>query len=294
MDAKNSSKNHTKPSSSKKRRRSGAETLQSYTDRLLYQCRKDLRKNAKISKNFECQKIIRKIKQQKNTKNDDKLKNWRELPLEPVIDECFRRLGVSDLLAMETRKEKSVRKENTVTREEPDKQAIERILQHKRMREALESWSLKVTEYRRWCSRNNSHNSDGDSDDDDVKEKRKRKPNSKKEKQPVADPIDSSHSLFMTLNTNDEDEEDGTRPKKNRAGQKARRAKAQALEARREGRSVDKSSNWREALEKNHYPPEDAERQPTEEEKQLHPSWEASKTKQSSIVEFQGKKITFD
>ena len=34
---------------------------QSYYDRLVHQCQKDLHKQAKIAKTFECQKLIRKI-----------------------------------------------------------------------------------------------------------------------------------------------------------------------------------------------------------------------------------------
>ena len=167
-----------------------AEEQLSYCCRLLHQCRKDLHKNAKVCKNFECQKLIRKIKGSSSTtatknetegdnssNNNQKLRAWRELSLDHVLKECFRRLGVLDLLELETQhtskdskgnkrnksnNKRAPKKDSALSEEEeksagevekttaaadddgPDassihqRQAIERVLQHKRMREAIE------------------------------------------------------------------------------------------------------------------------------------------------------------
>lgn len=107
---------------------------------------------------------------------------------------------------------------------------------------------------------------------------------------------------------------DELKKKKNRPGQRARKAKAQALEAKKAGRKnrpVDESLNWRSkksaesgAQDSKHNrksspsfkhqkatPVEDSSSGLQEE---LHPSWAARKTQSSAIAKFQGTKITFD
>uniref|UniRef100_A0A6V2HBK2 Bud22 domain-containing protein n=1 Tax=Ditylum brightwellii TaxID=49249 RepID=A0A6V2HBK2_9STRA len=111
--------------------------------------------------------------------------------------------------------------------------------------------------------------------------------------------------------------------KKNRPGQRARKAKAMAIQAKKEGRTWDSSVNWRE---KKKTKPEDenengGNKQQTttasglkadtkieakdiagmgkswKEEGKAHPSWAARQTQKAKsgvgIVEFTGKKITF-
>lgn len=136
---------------------------------------------------------------------------------------------------------------------------------------------------------------------------------------------DFSQSLFLTLGggcDDDEDDDDDvdddtrhitTTTKNNRPGQRARQAKAMALRARREGRSVERSLNWRTAVAKktpsettarsrHRHHDDDGPSSSTawtprrdEVEEELHPSWAAArKSQNASISTFQGQKITFD
>ena len=105
--------------------------------------------------------------------------------------------------------------------------------------------------------------------------------------------------------------------KKNRQGQRARRIKAMAIEARKAGRVWDPSINWREKKPKAKENEKDEKNESAsgldkskeikaaevanmgkswKEEGKAHPSWaarEAQKAK-SGIAAFAGKKITFD
>ena len=290
----------------------------SYCRRLLHQCRKDLRKTAKICKNFECQKATRRKDNKQKVKDEKNLKEWRNLSLDDVLQECFRRLGVLDLLELERdcQEGENLTKKNTkktidgTNESVNNSQLIERVLQHKRMRDAMEKWSEQVTVYRKWCNRNKEMGSDGADDEDNShrrskhqRRKRKRAPD-RRAKDKVStveqeeDAIATSRSLFSTLG---EEDTNGatTRAKKNRAGQKARRAKAQAIEARKAGRAVDQSANWRTKDSSKHRPRLNLSREdkhlkePPQQQDELHPSWEAHKKQKPTIAAFQGRKITF-
>jgi hypothetical protein len=97
--------------------------------------------------------------------------------------------------------------------------------------------------------------------------------------------------------------------KKNRQGQRARKAKAMAIEAKKEGRVWDSSLNWREKKEnpnpkrhKSHHSEAEAPPKPSmaEEAISAHPSWAAKHSQQAKeksglgIVQFTGTKIKFD
>jgi len=120
--------------------------------------------------------------------------------------------------------------------------------------------------------------------------------------------------------------------KKNRPGQRARRAKAMAIEARNAGKTWDSSINWREKKDrhgskydtqqtrsdmergdrKGDYQSKGNKGRPVggtkakeaqhiatmgktwKEEGNAHPSWAAASKKSQGISKFQGKKITFD
>lgn len=110
------------------------------------------------------------------------------------------------------------------------------------------------------------------------------------------------------------------RPKKNRRGQRARKAKAMAIEARKAGKVWDSSINWREKKQKVKDPAEEPNINQSasglradvnvgsaqiatmgkkwKEKGQAHPSWAAKQSQKAKnglgIVEFAGKKITFD
>ena len=114
--------------------------------------------------------------------------------------------------------------------------------------------------------------------------------------------------------------------KKNRPGQRARRAKAMAIEARKTGKTWDSSINWREKKkdgnemdegrhtrkfekeqnksykkkrEESGAKPNESQNIATmgkgwKEEGNAHPSWAAAAQKTQGIAKFQGTKITFD
>jgi len=393
----------------------------SYYERLLHACGRDLHKQSKVCKSFECQRLIRrirKVEQQQHQKNydnrqppssvarsrlDERLAAVKRLPLDRVLRECYRRLGIPLLDPKRSLKIGSgsdgeevdngvVDDDNngnnvqevgvatitstaspkgatgddcedimtsartTQTKEEKDQQQdadgagaqergsgrcrdgvdddddgmmVERILQHKRMREALEKWNDEVTKYRRWCLRRRDREEERGSDiDDNRKNKKKRK---RRERDHLAsDVISSAHSLFVQLGGDgkdiDEDGEDrmsqddndggdcrhngrvgsrGTksRVKKNRPGPKSRKAKAAAIQARAGRRTPDRSLNHKadaatsridhEKAGTSHGDKDRQSRQQPRNGKELHPSWEARKTQRSGIVEFQGTKITF-
>jgi hypothetical protein len=396
------SKKRQRPTSKKE------EETQKYYDTLLHMCQKDLNKQAKTTKNFECQKLIRKLKEDVTTtskaaastengrvtttnaatatasKNEIKLQQLRDLPLEPVIRECLRRLGIltlnpkpnptaaasdtattstkpntkldltiendeaeaetsqTDQVNDESQNEKKDQKENepstTTGITEFNKDWIEKILQHKRMREILEKWIEKVTEYRRWCVQQEEEGTK-------KKGKKSRKGHVREEKQeePTLQAEQLSNSLFVRLgdHPSDDDESDdedgdgdvaemGDQKKKNRPGQRARKAKFDAKQLRKEGPVPDSFARWmpskRTSRNSNANNPDNnpshagekrsatpgantnASAHPTGAapqrpkpkaagavaEKDLHPSWKASKTQQAGIVAFQGKKTTFD
>lgn len=393
----------------------------SYYNRLHHQCQKDLHKQIKIAKSFECQKLIRKIKESKvdagsddDNRNDvnskDHIKKMeiklikvKELPLEPVVQECFRRLGIEQLnpsfalrgtMEREENESEAANQDDTIhpsknadqesnsssseeeqaaqplnnrETEEPTAGAVvvkaqpdtvanwmkDRILQHKRLQSALEKWNDEITEFRRWCLRQDDRKVDflsgNGSKKDATPAQSKKAAKSKKASVSFASSAKSSYddlsnSLFVKLGGDDEPDRNeksettrssgnhnrgsyndplggsdnhygpaGELPKKNRSGQRARRAKAMAIEAKNEGRSIEKSINWRQPKQQPqeqeqhfdrkqgrdmHYNQSqngaNGEKQ-KDDEQQLHPSWQAArKSQQQGIVQFQGKKITFD
>lgn len=353
----NAAKGVTRPQPNRKTI-SRQEEQQSYYDRLKHQCRKDLNKHAKVTKNFEIKKLIRKIKEGErkvvdtvaaddgNTakqvaKQGRKLQTLKVYALEPVLQECCRRLGLHQLdpklqninaidvsvVSIGDSAPCGAQDENKLAFAEnlkgncpPDDNSwiLERILHHKSMVVALESWNDQITEYRRWCLRQQER-----------LEGVVRENSAKKEKKSAAgevkiskgDPLGIRESLFVILGgAARADEEDGTanedplayygpagnsEVKKNRKGQRARRAKVVALAAKREGRTInrDESLNWRQSkaqrndhehdgrpgLQRGH---QDISPSPSPPE-HLHPSWQARKEQKEGIVAFQGTKITF-
>lgn len=283
-------------------------TPEAYYDRLLFQCRKDLHKQIKVCKNFLIQKIVRKLKSNNipsTAQQEERLQQLKGLTdLDPIVNECLRRLGL-----VQRKNEKKVSDspgEGSVppTSEESqpviviDEWIIDKILQHKKISEALEKWNGQVTEYHQWV---NKRNEPGASSSGTSSTGKRSRPNMQVE--------ELNNSLFVQLGQEEEDEGEveGGKPKKNRPGQRARRAKAQALEAKRQGRTVETSINWRqrnnkqeENTEQNPYNRRQNEAPVTSsmpaddlDDKNLHPSWQARKNHTSGIVSFEGKKITF-
>jgi hypothetical protein len=276
-----------------KKRKRQVDPQQEYYDRLVHQCRKDLLKQIKICKSFECQKIIRKTIQQ----NEQAYAAMKQLAMDLILQECFRRMGIVKLNPSYDPETNSNDKEPRIVVDD----RMELILKHKRMQESLEKWNNEVTEYRRWCLKQRERGS--------AKAKVK-KQSSRQQAE------DLSSSLFVKLGDSDDNEEDHDEyppptddtfytaaQKKNRPGQRARKAKAAAIQAKEQGiRAPQQSLNWR--LKKKHesdtshrHDEHDSNGRPTGVKQQaeaLHPSWEAKKAKKEGIVEFQGTKITFN
>ncbi len=316
------------------RKRSREEDQLSFARRLVHQCRKELHKQAKICRNLECQRLSRKLKQEHKESQAILLQKWRHIPLDPVLDLCLRRLGMLDVVSMvavvedadmkkKNKRETSAEgmegeskesgkdgvieggeQDNTV---KVDESMIEKILGQKKMRDAMEVWSVKVAEYRKWCARQQGTAWTSIQPVD--------------EKDELNTPVDASHSLFMTLGKQDDSKQ---KKKKNRPGQKARQAKSAELSTQANGPSnskqegnKQKSTNevlhpsWeaRKAQKagiasfqgkkitfgtENNEANKNPSKKETSEERSLHPSWAARKTQKDSVVAFQGKKITFD
>ncbi len=161
--------------------------------------------------------------------------------------------------------------------DDPKKPLVDAVLAHKRFSKSLEEWNEKVTEYRRWCMKLEQRNNPNPFGmDDDFGPSKRSKKNKNKQKNgrsatSIADAglqatVENESSLFCTLGGGvpnvgiEKDEfnkysqygpgaEFGEAPKrKNRKGQRQRRAKALAIEAKKQGRSHEyyQSANWRE------------------------------------------------
>lgn len=261
-------------------------------NKLLYQAKKDLQKQAKLCRTFLVQKSIRKMKKQgektDSSSSSSKLQSIKELPLERVVEQAVRQLG---LLHANPDPEATFTPHEQLTPEL--KTQIDMFLTHARFQKGLEEWHKKVTEYRRWAL--------------NFDERLEARLNPKKEtatttmrakKQPM--------SVFCSLNE-DENGDAGTETspygpgafmeevpvKKNRMGQRARRAKAMAIQAKKEGRRYE-SMNWRSAEEKMEKQQRMEEEQPIPvAEENNHPSWAAKRNEPSGIVAFKGTKVKF-
>jgi len=214
--------------------------------------------------------------------------------------------------------------------EDADYSYVNSILTHKRFLQTLEEWNGKVAEYRRWCLEivdgKDNHSSEARTG------KRKQATagsSSKNHLSSLQSTAEEPSSMFCTLD-GAIGEEDAVPQKKNRKGQRARKAKAMAIQAQREGRKDYTSVNWRapktnqnsqaENEEKTSYresnsgsftrqkncssmhkiQPREGKNIGTERSTQNasteaeHPSWAARQAQKTGIVAFQGKKITFD
>jgi hypothetical protein len=128
---------------------------------------------------------------------------------------------------------------------------VERLLKHKRLQLSLEEWNDKVTEYRRWS----------------LKKQEQHSTSKFAAPPPPATPSSATNnkSLFVQLGGGGEaattnpygpgaDDAQDPFAKKNRKGQRAQRAKAMALQAKKEGNSVRAadSLNWRKPKTNHH------------------------------------------
>lgn len=356
-------------------------------NRLVHTCTKDLHKQAKVVKSFECQKIVRSLKKDdggNNKKEEERLRKMKAFDLNILVQEALRRLGIPNLqpqlvttstqpsaterqkpdsnevnktsssqTTTQSQQEKNVKEEDheanvvadevLLTGDETTK-LTEKMLQHKRMQAAIDQWNDKVTDYRRWLLRKTD--SDLHSSSDGKRQQPKKKQSTGATTRSVGKDIIAGHGpLFVQLGGGDmEDDggaddadpyahygpgsaldEDGS--KKNRPGQRARKAKALAMEARKQGKTWDSSINWRQKKdETEHHQPTKKPRRRDSNVKSndshgqkqkyqskppaelgnehvkskdastpdhLHPSWVAKQAQKKGIVEFKGTKITF-
>ncbi|KAL7544577.1 hypothetical protein ACHAWF_007953 [Thalassiosira exigua] len=252
-------------------------------------------------------------------------------------------------------------------REDPFYQTlIESMLQHKRLAHALDSLHDKITEHRKWRVRREAMLLGNSDPEFDLRGGKKKKNKDRKESgggndtMVVARGFDSrkrgldlaghegASGLFIgslsgvqdggyddgDIDREEEDYcEEKEEKKKNRPGQRARRAKAMAVQARKAGKTWDSSINWREK-QKDGIQNADGEVQSAKneggkrrknarsegrssghrmhghrnedpqltsatgkawkEEGNAHPSWAAAAAKKPNIAKYQGTKITFD
>jgi hypothetical protein len=237
--------------------------------------------------------------------------------------------------------------------DDPNLAMVNDILTHKRFLQTMEDWNAKVTEYRQWClsleeKRDRSKEFHAESTNRrNLKRKRQKtgpkgplaageslsKGNSTLNENLAQDPS----AMFCTLGDTAGGPQDGSgwensdeKPtKRNRMGQRARKAKAMAIQAKLEGRTDYVSQNWRAPKANKHddndnsgddvnhkdtnhnrkSPSSTRERRQAEisrsintndnaKQKQaseaVHASWAAKQAQKTGIVAFQGKKITFD
>jgi hypothetical protein len=283
------------------------EAKQERYDKLLYTAKKQLTKQAKQVKMFLVQKSIRKVKEKTTSEvKQDQLSLWKDLPLELVVHQAIKQLGL-----LHANPNPNTVDTTTTTNDGKDdiyKSHIATILSHKRFQKGLEEWNEKVTDYRRWSLQLSDRNDRFDTDQDQNNQQR----------QPT--------SLFCSLNHNNGEggddaaaapifdasdkmasygpaaTMDGQPPKKkNRQGQRARKAKAQAKEAKKQGKQYQ-SINWRSSEGKSTKRPrdekDDRDKPPPSAKPEApaapdHPSWAAKLQQKSGIVAFQGTKITF-
>jgi hypothetical protein len=219
-----------------------------------------------------------------NTISNKKIQQYKELDLELVTKQALRQLGVyhsnprlkvvsnvdrsedSNNSDEETPEEEGLQKEAlikiplAISSDHPDYNIVTSLLKHKRFLQTLEEWNSKIAEYRKWCLQLEERESYFQSKkyENSSTDNKKRKSGNKntKGRQTQQDPAhygdrlqttsEEPSALFCTLGSEDEDDHDlDEGKKKNRKGQRARKAKAMALDAKREGRTDFQSLNWR-------------------------------------------------
>jgi hypothetical protein len=249
-------------------------------DKLLYQAKKQLAKQAKQCRTFLLQKHIRKMKKQGDDASPSKLQSVKDLPLEHVVQQGIRQLGL-----LHANPDPNAEFQQPESLSPELKVQVDMILTHIRFQSVLEECHRNVTDYRRWALKL-----------DDRSEYRIQPAKGAKAKNPIQKQMQHQPmSLFCSLN--DDGETNETSPygpgaymeevpiKKNRQGQRARRAKAMAIQAKKEGKKYE-SINWRSSEEKS------KERKLEGTNQQDHPSWSAKREQPNGIVAFGGKKIT--
>jgi hypothetical protein len=281
--------------------------------KLLHQATKSLHKEAKICKQFECQKMARRVKQAKALPHElEQLKQCKNV-IDRVVTHCLEQLGLWNLdprledesSDIATTSSASKQQEEPLTAEQQEWMC--KILQNKRLVTAMTVWNEKVTDYRRWWLRQQEAMQPSFVPQSATKKQKTTMDMKKKNVSLIGG------GLFVRLGgLQDYDGEEEKVPtygpasslfqdvtKKNRSGQRARRAKAAAIQAKKEGRTLLKSLNWRDA-KLHDYDDNNSNDKTTKQDHPpggqldpVHPSWAAKKAAAKGIVGFAGKKITF-
>ncbi len=305
--------------------------------------------------------------QKRRAKLEQKLEQTKNFELSSIVDVGLKRLGVLNLMSddeNDTTDDKNASSKPSSSQADDPFYAdlIESMLQHKRLSSAMDQLNDKVTDFRQWSTRRQNMLIGGD---DPAYADQYTGGNKKRKKQMQQDRTnetlvfaggkrngrnmgghEGTSGLFIgslsgiPVEGYDEDGEDGEDnygyddvmdppKKKNRPGQRQRKAKAMAIEAKKAGRTWDASNNWREKKKgparrddsrsydgrrsneagrddrRHNDNAESAKPRKAEEiaemgkswkeEGNAHPSWAAAAAQKSQGIQaFQGKKITFD
>jgi hypothetical protein len=319
--------------------------------KLFHQAQKQLTKQVKQVRTFLVQRQIRKLKSSRSggeASNDQQQEQHqnafhplKDLSLDLVVQQAMRQLGL--IHANPCPDHNVIALAPPLDRSSPISQLVFKILDHKRFQDALEEWNEKVAEFRRFCLQLD------DKDDPFLAaigsiQKKKKKGQANKgrtttsllappfhqQQQPISffcsslnddvtQPTENSDDLMMAYGpaaSLDHSNNDMVPIKKNRRGQRARKAKALAIQAKRDGKKQGyyQSLNWREekSSKQQQQPQKIVEKKemskqlidvkkaavaapaPLEDQSSNHPSWTAKQQQKPKIVPFQGKKITFD
>ena len=285
---------------------------------------------------------------------EEKLERTKKLDLNVLVSVGLKRLGVlsldpnPDLQTEDTSNAQTISHDNDLFY----KSLIETMLRHKRLSTVMDQINEKISDYRSWITHQ-----------EEMLFADKSEPKSKKKKKQNQSSRDQNETLIVASGTKqrkmdlgghegtsglfigslsgqkmdgfsdgDDEEYDShddqdlyEKKKKNRPGQRARKAKAMAIEAKKAGRTWDSSINWREKKEttEQEYSSDRGRRHNDDksrskknannngvaqakvqdiatmgkswkEEGKAHPSWAAAAAQKSQgIVEFKGTKITF-
>ena len=227
-----------------------------------------IRRTGKIVRTFQCQKMVRKIKQIQNPTRiqqmEEQLEHFKNLDLNELVEISKSSCQLLDFQQM-VNNEKMNQDRTTMdimTLHPMDRDVITSIMEHPRMKDCFQNIRESITIYKNKVLRREQRYHE-------KRKKRKRNPSSNGHKSITKEGyneyIGTSGVFIQSLsginnsgnNDNDdvygegeEQEQEQVRyeyhesTKKNRPGQRARNAKKLAIQARKEGKSWT-SSNWR-------------------------------------------------
>lgn len=246
------------------------ETVAQKYSSIIYMSTKTLRKEAKVVKSFECQKVVRKIKDYKlsessESQNDDKIKDFEEtlkkikaFDLDLLVQTCISRCGlVHDLYGISTKGDKNINTKNThdtkreLEFDEFTTKLMKDMIQHKKIASLMQTIRVKVSEFKTWLAKEEewlAGKKVKDTDAADRGQKRKRNEYSSAANDQFIGSLARGDEMIEDADLNEgADSDDGNDNygvnhqygdcsnvqivKKNRMGQRQRKSKARAIEA---------------------------------------------------------------